>query len=575
MLSLLLSLALLQLPDTTCVRVTAVIGTRARADTVAHVRCLPPRVDTVRVVRVDTLRLLRVDTLWRDRPGPDSLPRDSVPRDSVPSDSVPPDSLPSDTLPTPTPSGVAELPRAVPTWPSGLATAPCTSTFPAAQLQGAVNLARAGEVLCLAPGDRFRGTLTLPARGDSGWVVVRTAPTPGQPAPGERVRPSQGATLATIEATGTNPAIVTAPSARGWLLQLLEVRTDSTFGTLTYALIDLQTPPTRDAFARDIVLDRIWAHGWAHRPLRRCVSLQSGATAIVNSWLDDCHEKGSDSQAIASWSGTGPYLIENNTLAGAGENILFGGGDPRFPGVHPSDVTVRRNWLVTPPSWRGVWTKKNLLETKNVARLLVEANVLEGSWSDGQDGYAIVIKSANQSGSARHRDSGTRDLTIRRNLIQHAGAALTLSGRGGDAGNIDSVTRRVVIQENFADSLGTVTLDTRGVMLLTGAQDVAFLRNTWLAPPTVNSYTGGSKTSVTLRNARIDGDLLTRGRYGRMGCWTASCTPGVSFTAALLGTGAPLAPFQQFPSLAEALAAGFGVSRATIDAATRGVVQQP
>jgi len=559
----LLFAAALQLPvaDTTCVRVTTVIGTRTRADTTVQVRCIPP--------------VVRVDTLWRERPRPDSTPRDSVPRDSVPRDSLPTDTLPADTLPTPQPSGVAELPRAVPTWPAHLATAPCTQTIAATGLQAAVGRARPGDVLCLAPGDRFRGTLTLPERSDSGWVVVRTAPSQGQPAPGTRVRPSQGATLATLEAPGTASAIVTAPRARGWYLTTLEVRTDSALASLTYALVDLQTPPTVDGFARDLVLDRLWIHGWAHRPLRRCVALNSASTAIVHSWIDECHEKGTDSQAIAGWSGPGPYLIENSYLAGAGENIMFGGSDPRFAGVHPSDITVRRNHIVTPPSWRGVWTKKNLIETKNVQRILIEGNVLEGSWKDGQDGHAILVKSANQSGHPAHRGSGTRDLTIRRNLIRHAGAALNLSGRGGDAGAIDSVTRRVLIEENYSDSLCAITCDTRGIMLLTGAERVEFRRNTWLAPATVNSYTGGSASSVTARDLRIDGDLLSRGRYVLAGCWTTTCAPGLSLDAALIGAGVPVPRFVLFPTSDAAHAAGYGVSRATIDAATRGVVVQP
>ncbi len=470
------------------------------------------------------------------------------------------------------------MPRAVPSYPATLLTAPCTQTVTAAGLQAAVGRATAGEVLCLAAGAVFRGTLTLPNRGDSGWVVVRTAPTPGQPAPGERVRPSQRASLATLEAQGTASAVVTAPSARGWILTLLEVTTDSALSSLTYALIDFAVPPTAQQFASDIVVDRVWAHGWTHRPLRRCMALNSAATTIANSWLDDCHEKGSDSQAIGSWSGRGPYLIENNHLAGAGENVMFGGADPKFPGVHPSDVTLRRNYVVTPLAWKGRWTKKNLLETKNVQRLLAEENVFDGSWGDGQTGIAIVIKSANQSGGTSSRDNGTRDVVFRRNLIVNAAAAITVNGRGGDAGNIDSLSRRIEITENYADSIGLSATgsDNRGVLLLTGATDVLFRRNTWLSPPGDGSaYTFGSVGTLTAVRLTLDHDLRTRGKYGVMGCFTAACAPGLVADVALAGAGAAPAGFTVFPTLDAALAAGFGISRATIDAAVRGVVQQP
>lgn len=580
-----------QAPDSSCVaRVMANVDTvarlhlpgaelyptqrrsRDRIQDVARARCTPVRPDTVRISRVDTLYL----------PTPDSTPpidtTGTPPRDSIPVDTV---VVPPDTTPAPPASaGVAELPRTVPRFPAALATAPCTATIVAAALQAEVNRASAGDVLCLAPGAVFHGTLTLPNRSDSGWVVVRTAPTSGQPAPGERVRPSQRATLATIEAQGTASAIVTAPSAHGWMLTVLEVTTDSALSSLTYALIDLATPPTAQQFASDLVFDRLWAHGWAHRPLRRCVALNAGATTISNSWLDDCHEKGADSQAIGGWAGPGPYRIENNHLAGAGENVMFGGADPKFRGVHPSDITLRRNYVVTPLAWKGRWTKKNLLETKNVQRLLVEENVFDGAWGDGQTGIAVVIKSANQSGGASSRDNGTRDLVFRRNLIVNAAGAITVNGRGGDAGNIDSLTRRIAIVENYADSIGLAATghDNRGVLLLTGATDVLFQRNTWLSPVNDGSaYTFGSAGSLTAVRLTLDHDLRTRGRYGVMGCYTVACAPGLAATAALVGSGNGTAPagFSVFPDLTAALAAGYGVSRATIDAAVRGVVLTP
>jgi len=60
----------------------------------------------------------------------------------------------------------------------------------------------------------------------------------------------------------------------------------------------------------------------------RCLALNSARTAIVGSWISDCHAKGLDAQAIAGWNGPGPYLIENTHLAGSTENIIFGGADP-------------------------------------------------------------------------------------------------------------------------------------------------------------------------------------------------------------------------------------------------------
>lgn len=551
---------------------------RERLMDVATARCVTPKPDTVRVVVTDTV--VRVDTLVQHDTVYVAAPVDSLPVDSLPADTsgTPGDTItvppPPDTTTPPPSSGVAELPRAVPTWPAALATVPCTDTVSGNNWQAAVNAARAGDVLCFS--GVYLGTITLPNRSDSGWVVLRSLTSPV--APGARVRPSDAAQLSSIVATGTNSAIVAAPGAHGWYVRELEVSTDPTLSTLTYALIDLATPPSVTQFARDLVFDRVYAHGWPTRPLRRCVALNSAATAIINSWLDDCHEKGADSQAIAGWSGPGPYRIENNHLAGAGENVIFGGADPRFPGVHPSDITMRRNYVYTPMAWKGVWTKKNSFELKNVQRILVEQNVFDGSWADGQTGIAIVIKSANQSGGGSSRDNGSRDVTFRRNLIVNAAGAITVNGRGGDAGNIDSLSRRIEITENYADSIGLAATghDNRGVLILTGATDVLFRQNTWLSPPNDGSaYTGGSVGTLTAVRLTIDRDVRTRGRYGVMGCWTVACAPDFTAHAALIGAGAAPAGFTVYPTLDAALAAGFGISRATIDAAVRGVVITP
>lgn len=580
--------AIAQSPDTACAASVRRFTDALRAETNRPLGRAPRRTRIRSLAReIDGAAALCVTaTAAPDSVAPDTLvhtpvdtvliPVDSTPPDSLPNDSLPSDSLPTDTLPTPQPSGVAELPRAVPTWPAHLATAACTDTV-TANLQAALGAARAGDVLCLS--GVFRGNFTLPARGDSGWVVLRSLLSPV--APGARVRPSQRADLAMIVASGTLPAITTAPSARGWYVRELEIATDSALSTLTYALIEFATPPSAAEFARDLVLDRIYAHGWPHRPLRRCLALQSASTAIINSWLDECHEKGSDSQAIWGASGPGPFLIENNTLSGAGENVMFGGSDPRFRGVHPSDITIRRNHFYAPLVWRGTWTRKNALELKNAARVLVEANVFDGVWADGQTGVALVFKSTNQSCNCT--DCGTRDLTVRRNLIVRAGAAMAVNGKdtnncsNGGTPRLDSLTRRVAIEENYSDSLGVLTLDTRGVQIYANPSDVLLRRNSWLAPPgQVNAYTGGS--TITATRLTINGDLLTQGRYFLSGCWTTACTPGLALYAALVGTGqlpTHAEVFNQFSTLDAALAAGYGVSRATIDIATRGVVVQP
>jgi hypothetical protein len=436
--------------------------------------------------------------------------------------------------------GVAELPRALPRVPRELAGRPCTRTLKErVDLQDALDRAKGGEVICLTPGASYVGSFTLRARKDTGWVVVRTGIADDQVAtPGQRIRPSKSGPLAKLIAPPRGEsvsALETESRARGWYLVLLEITTDSATRRGPTALIALggKEDATPADAPRDIVLDRIYAHGWPDQVLRRCVALNSASTAIVDSWLDDCHEKGSDSQAIAGWNGAGPYLIENNTLAGAGENVMFGGSDPRFAGMVPSDIVLRRNHIITPVEWKGRWSRKNLLETKNVRRLLVEENVLEGAWGDGQVGFGIVIKSANQTGGCRWCSSS--DVIVRRNLMRKVGAGISVSGQGGDRGNIDSLTRRVEITENYIDSVNVLPYNGVGQfwMFLTGVRNLYVAQNTSVSPENgrvQSSLTFGSPGKPSAIDLVFERNVMSRGRYTVSGCGglkrLSECLPG-------------------------------------------------
>jgi hypothetical protein len=54
-----------------------------------------------------------------------------------------------------------------------------------------------------------------------------------------------------------------------------------------------------------IVSDRVYMHAHSNTTLMRCLALNSARSAIINSWISDCHDRGGDSQAIAG-SGEDP-----------------------------------------------------------------------------------------------------------------------------------------------------------------------------------------------------------------------------------------------------------------------------
>ena len=79
---------------------------------------------------------------------------------------------------------------------------------------------------------------------------------------------------------------------------------------------------------RGLTLEHLYVHGDPLVGQKRCIALNAAAVTIRDSFIADCKTVGQDSQAIGGWNGTGPYKIVNNHLAGAGENVMFGGADP-------------------------------------------------------------------------------------------------------------------------------------------------------------------------------------------------------------------------------------------------------
>lgn len=148
----------------------------------------------------------------------------------------------------------------------------------------------------------------------------------------------------------------------------------------------------------DLILDRMYIHGNAIGSLRRCVFDGAVSVAVVDSYLADAHEDGSDSQAILILNSPGPAKIVNNYLEGAGENIMLG-GTPNVTYV-PADIEIRHNHIYKPLVWQGAWngvtqtfhgawTVKNLMEIKNGQRVLIDGNVLENNWPAGQSNPVI------------------------------------------------------------------------------------------------------------------------------------------------------------------------------------------
>jgi uncharacterized protein YjdB len=388
-----------------------------------------------------------------------------------------------------------------------------------ANLQAALNAALPGDELLLEPGATWTGTYTLTDKGSStAWITVRTdVPDATIGAPGTRMTPSRAASanLAKILTTSNAPAIQTTLTAHHWRLTGIEVGGTSTaqeingivrFGDGSGAQNSLSL------VAHDLVLDRAFVHGMATQAVRRCVSLQSASTAIVDSWISDCHSNNGDSQAIVGWNGPGPFLIQNNHLEGGHQGLFFGGADPAIQNLNPSDITVIGNHITRPQAWKGVWQTKTIIESKNARRMLIEGNVIENVWPDAQVGFAVLLKSENQSGGAPWTQ--TTDVTVRYNLIRNVGSGFNVAANPGSYPAVPAA--RIDIYDNQVSNLGLFGADGTPLQILGNVADMIVAHNAWSnAGLMAISFDGGANSRLVIHS-----NVIPTGAYGVKGSGT-------------------------------------------------------
>ena len=396
-----------------------------------------------------------------------------------------------------------------------------------ADLQAALDNAQLGDAILLAPGATYTGNFILRDKGGfnscGSWITIRTDAS--LPAQGQRMTPSAAAGLAKVYTPSVAPAIKTDPRASCYRIMGIEVSIPSWVTSYNYGLMALgdggwviggDKQVSVDLAPTNIVLDRVYIHGLAGTNFTRCVALNSASSAIVDSWISDCHAKGFDSQAIAGWNGPGPYLIENNYLEAAGENIMFGGNDPGIPNLVPSDITIRRNHFFKKPSWKGVWTVKNLFELKSARRTLVEGNVFENNWADAQTGMAIVIKSANDGNTGPWQ--GTTDLTFRYNIVRNSPQGLNIAAHPET--NPVVPVARVNVENNLFENIGVFngSVSGRMLILLNDLRDVRIAFNTMIHNTTESGLMAIlDNSNGSARNIVLNDNVATKGGpYGAL-----------------------------------------------------------
>ncbi len=431
-------------------------------------------------------------------------------------------------------------------------------------LQAAHNSARPNDTLVLQAGATWTGNFVLPRRKDGGWITVRGSAEGKLPPAGQRVAPSDAAVMPKLLTPNTSPAISANDGVHGWRLVGLEIGVVPTWKGVVYQLILLgwgsgasghRVPA--DEVASRFIVERCYIHGSPAQNIQKAVLANAADVRITDSWIDEVHTTGFDSQAILIYDSPGPHLIENNELQASSENIMLGGADSSRPDLIPADVVIRRNHIVKPlrwktddPSYGGIpWVIKPLIELKSAQRVLIEGNTLENSWL----WPAFVTDAFNQDGSAPW--SIVQDVTFQHNVIKNAMAVY--QAWAGSA-----PVRRVKIFNNNAMGIRYRIFNPPGSSYATGtffylinAEDVWIEHNT--AQPmdrgTGQIEVGSLNPRLTVRNNVFGyghAGFLVSGSWATDDASVAAAAPGVTIERNALvnlgdALGTPAVPYQQ------------------------------
>ena len=409
-------------------------------------------------------------------------------------------------------------------------------------LNAAILKAVPGDELVLEAGAEFSGPVILRNKtqviteGQSPWITIRTSKLADLPAARQRVSPQDAVHMPKIYTDESYPAVTSEFGAHHYRFVGIEI---SSKAEKSYDLVRLgydKTNGRKQATSVEnlpfkIVFERCYIHGNKTGELRTGITMNTREFAISDSYISEIHENGADSQALLGFNGTGPYQIVNNFIEGSGENVLFGGADPKIDQLVPADILIERNHFFKPLHWKKghpdyqLWTVKNLLEFKSARRAMVRGNIFENCWPAGQTGKAILFTARNQNGGAPW--TVVEDITFENNVLRNINGFLQM-GSGGKAGRPTLPLKNIIIRNNLM--LNVAENNAKGIRSFfeldgnaarAATENVTIVHNVGLFVP------GHGKALMILGSSGtvIDGlvfekNIFSCGRYGVPGVGT-------------------------------------------------------
>jgi hypothetical protein len=388
-------------------------------------------------------------------------------------------------------------------------------------LQAALDSAGAGDTILLQAGATFTGNFVIRS-GKVSLTIRSSAADSLLPAAGQRTGPQYAAYLPKLKSPNNGAALAIEPGASYITLLHLEVLPASN-GSAN--LIELGYPDSRQTSIAQaphhLVVDRLLVTIPATVAQRRAIALNSVSTQVLGCYLAGLKYVGADSQAIAGWNGPGPFVIENNYLEGAGENLMFGGSDPSIPGLVPTGIEIRRNHFSKPIAWKGSsWDVKNILELKNAQDVVIEGNLLEYNWLAAQSGYSVVFTPRNQYGG--NNNTVVQRVKFVNNKVRHVSSVFNILGR--DNNFPSQLTNDIEIRNNVFEDVSRSTYGGSGrMMLINGGDNIRVVNNTSFNSGTAIYATGNAVTGFLLEN-----NIFDYGDYGIIGDGTSPGKPSLT-----------------------------------------------
>jgi len=395
-------------------------------------------------------------------------------------------------------------------------------------LQTVINNANLGDVIVLDAGATFTGNFTLPNKTSGGsWIYIISSDMASLPAEGTRVGPADAAHMPKIISPNTSPAIATAFGAHNYRFAGIEVSTASQNYNLVLMGFNGQDTATRASsvaqLPSNITFDRCYIHSTSEANWARTGILANGRyVAVVDSYISNFKDS-SDAQAICSWFGAGPFKIVNNYLEGTGENVMFGGEDIPITNLVPSDIEFRGNYCFKPlywksndPSYNGYdWKIKNNFELKVASRALIDGNIFENDWTDGQNGTAILFTPRNHGTSSQDTWIYVRDVTFTNNIVRHVESGINILAQ--DYLSPSQNTQRILIHNNLLEVEGGSGIYSSYATIV----DLIITNNLVLFGPASDSK-GGSFYDIgqgypEINNFVFENNIVMRGDYGLHG----------------------------------------------------------